>query len=87
MVDGIDGPGSGANLQAKGVDCGLIAPGREASFVLMDKAQHSAGKNLLDSIQKGDLPGISMIIIDGVISAHRSRNTPPATVVPEVVNR
>jgi enamidase len=51
----------------------------------MDKAQHSAGKSLLDSIQKGDLPGIGMVIIDGAISAHRSRNTPPATAVPEVV--
>ncbi len=51
----------------------------------MDKAQHSAGKNLLDSIQKGDLPGIGMVIIDGAITVQRSRNTPPATAVPEVV--
>jgi len=26
-----------------------------------------------------------MVIIDGAVSAHRSRNTPPATAVPEVV--
>ncbi len=64
---------------------GLIQVGRVASFVLMDKAQHSAGKNLLDSIQKGDLPGIGMVIVDGVVSVQRSRNTPPATAVPEVV--
>jgi enamidase len=76
---------TGNTAKMRKLDCGLIAPGREASFVLMDKAQHSAGKNLLDSIQKGDLPGIGMVIIDGAISAHRSRNTPPATVVPEVV--
>jgi len=31
------------------------------------------------------LPGIGMVIIDGVVSAHRSRNTPPATIVPEIV--
>jgi enamidase len=31
------------------------------------------------------LPGIGMVIIDGVVSAQRSRNTPPATMVPEVV--
>ena len=77
--------GNTANMRK--LDCGLIAPGREASFVLMDKAQHSAGKNLLDSIQKGDLPGIGMVIIDGSVSAHRSRNTPPAATVPEVVSR
>jgi enamidase len=76
---------TGNTAKMRKLDCGLITPGREASFVLMDQAQHSAGKNLLDSIQKGDLPGIGMVIIDGAISAQRSRNTPPATVVPEVV--
>ena len=76
---------TGNTAKLRKLDCGMIAPSREASFVLMDKAQHSAGKNLLDSIQKGDLPGIGMVIIDGAISAHRSRNTPPATGVPEVV--
>src|SRR6266481_811747 len=76
---------TGNTAKMRKLDCGLIAPGREASFVLMDKAQHSAGKNLLDSIQKGDLPGIGMVIIDGAVSAQRSRNTPPATEVPEVV--
>jgi enamidase len=78
---------TGNTAKIRNLDCGLIAPCREASFVLMDKAQHSAGKNLLDSIQKGDLPGIGMVIIDGAVSAHRSRNTPPATAVPEVVKR
>jgi enamidase len=76
---------TGNTARIRYLNCGLIAEGREASFVLMDKAQHSAGKNLLDSIKKGDLPGIGMVIIDGVITAHRSRNTPPATVAPEVV--
>jgi enamidase len=76
---------TGNTARMRKLDCGLISSGREASFVLMDKAQHSAGKNLLDSIQKGDLPGIGMVIIDGGVSAHRSRNTPPATRLPEVV--
>jgi enamidase len=78
---------TGNTAKMRNLNCGLIAPGREASFVLMDKAQHSAGKNLLDSIQKGDLPGIGMVIIDGAVSVQRSRNTPPATVMPEVVGR
>jgi enamidase len=76
---------TGNTAKMRKLDCGLIASGREASFVLMDKAQHSAGENLLDSIQKGDLPGIGMVIIDGAVSVQRSRNTPPATAVPEVV--
>jgi len=78
---------TGNTARMRQLDGGVIAPGGEASFVLMDKAQHSAGKNLLDSIQKGDLPGIGMVIIDGAVSVQRSRNTPPATIVPEVVSR
>jgi enamidase len=76
---------TGNTAKMRKLNCGTIASGREASFVLMDKAQHSAGKDLLDSIRKGDLPGIGMVITDGVVSTQRSRNTPPATRVPEVV--
>jgi len=79
--------GTGNTAKIRGLNCGLIAAGKEASFVLMDKAQHSAGKDLLDSIQKGDLPGIAMVVIDGAVSIQRSRNTPPATKVPEMVAR
>jgi enamidase len=76
---------TGNTARMRNLDCGLIAPGRVANFILMDKAQHSAGKTLLDSIHLGDLPGIGMVIIDGEVSTQRSRNTPPATKVPEVV--
>jgi enamidase len=76
---------TGNTARQRKLDCGLIEVGRAANFVFMDKAQHSAGKHLLDSIQKGDLPGIGMVVIDGVVSIQRSRNTPPATKVPEIV--
>jgi enamidase len=79
--------GTGNTAKMRSLNCGLIAPGREASFVLMDKAQHSAGRDLLDSIQKGDLPGIGMVITDGGVSTQRSRNTPPASRVPEVAGK
>jgi enamidase len=75
---------TGNTAKIRQLDGGLIAPGRAATFVLMDKAQHSAGKNLLESVQLGDLPGIGMVVVDGVVSVQRSRNTPPATVMPEV---
>src|SRR5713101_7411135 len=76
---------TGNTARIRKLDCGLIARGRAATFVLMDKAQHSAGKNLLDSVQKGDLPGIGMVIVDGLVSTGRSRNTPPATAAPEIL--
>lgn len=76
---------TGNTAKMRSLNCGLVAPGREASFVFLDTAQQSAGKNLLDSIQKGDLPGVGMVITDGAMSIQRSRNTPPATRIPEVV--
>jgi enamidase len=78
---------TGNTAKIRKLDCGMIVTGRAATFVMIDKAQHSAGKNVLDSIQRGDLPGIGMVIIDGVVSAQRSRNTPPAIMAPEVVGR
>ena len=56
-----------------------------ADFVFMDKAQHSSGLNLLDSVQRGDIPGVGMVMIDGIVRSGRSRNTPPATEIPSIV--
>jgi enamidase len=78
---------TGNTAKIRNLDCGLIAAGRAATFVMIDKAQHSAGKNVLDSMQRGDLPGIGMVIVNGVVSAERSRNTPPATMVPEILKQ
>ncbi len=76
---------TGNTARMRELDCGLVEPGRAADFVLMDRAQHTAGQTLLESVRMGDLPGISMVIIDGVVRAGRSRNTPPATTLAEVV--
>jgi enamidase len=76
---------TGNTARKRALDCGLVEAGRAANFVFLDKAQHSSGKDLLDSIRKGDLPGIGMVVIDGVVSVQRSRNTPPATKIPEIV--
>ena len=76
---------TGNTARMRELDCGLIEPGRAADFVFMDKAQHSAGKTFLDSIALGDLPGIGMVVIDGVVRSGRSRNTPPAEKIPVVV--
>jgi enamidase len=76
---------TGNTARMRRLDCGMIEVGRAADFVLMDRAQHSAGTDLLDSVRKGDLPGIGMVIIDGIVRCQRSRNTPPADRVPAVV--
>ncbi len=76
---------TGNTARLRQLNCGLIEVGRAADFVFMDKAQHSAGRDLLDSVQLGDIPGIGMVVIDGLVRCGRSRNTPPATEVPVVL--
>lgn len=76
---------NGNTARRRELDTGLIEAGYAADFVLMDQAQHAPGKNLLESVQLGNLPGVGMTIIDGKVTSLRSRNTPPATRLPEVV--
>ena len=76
---------TGNTARMRALDCGLIEVGRAADFVFMDRAQHSAGKTLLESVRLGDLPGVGMTVIDGIVRSHRSRNTPPAEKAPTVV--
>jgi enamidase len=76
---------TGNTARIRNLTCGLIEVGRAADLVVMDRAQHSAGRDLLDSVRKGDLPGIGMVIIDGLIRIGRSRNTPPANTLPEIL--
>ena len=76
---------TGNTARLRDLDCGLIEVGKAADFVFLDRAQHSAGKTLLDSVRLGDLPGVGMTVIDGVVRTQRSRNTPPADRAPTVV--
>jgi len=76
---------TGNTARMRALDCGLIEVGRSADFTIMDRAQHSPANSLLESVQLGDLPGVGMVIIDGLVRAGRSRNTPPATRIPEVI--
>ncbi len=77
---------TGNTAKIRKLNCGLIEVGRAADFVFMDRAQHTAGRDLLDSVRLGDIPGIGMVMIDGIVRCERSRNTPPATTVPTYVH-
>ncbi len=79
--------GTGNTARQRNLDTGMIERGFCADFVLMDQAQHSPGQTLLASVAQGNLPGIGMTIIDGVIRSERSRNTPPAGRVPLIIRR
>jgi enamidase len=77
---------TGNTARIRGLNSGLIEVGRTADFVFMDRAQHSAGRTLLESVQLGDIPGIGMVMIDGIVRCGRSRNTPPAQEIPFIVD-
>jgi enamidase len=76
---------TGNTARLRGLDSGLIAPGRAADLVFLDRAQHTAGRDLLESVRLGDIPGVGMVLIDGIVRCERSRNTPPATALPVVL--
>ncbi len=76
---------TGNTARQRNLDTGLIEAGRAADFVLMDQALHAPGRNILESVAQGNLPGIGMVIIDGQVRCARSRNTPPAARIPLIV--
>ena len=76
---------TGNTARQRELDVGLIERGYSADFVLMDQAQHSGGKTILESVELGNLPGVGMTIIDGEVRSQRSRNTPPAWKIPEIM--
>ena len=78
---------TGNTSRQRKLDTGILEVGLAADFVFLDQAQHAPGKNLLESVQQGNLPGVGMTIIDGVIRSKRSRNTPPAQRVPEIIKQ
>jgi enamidase len=61
-----------------GLPQGLLEEGRPADIVLLDRITGSVASDALDSLAKGDLPGISAVLIDGELRvAGRSQQTPP----------
>jgi enamidase len=77
--------GTGNTARQRELDTGMIATGYAADFVFLDQAQHAPGRSILESVQLGNLPGVGMTVIDGVVRSERSRNTPPAGRVPRIV--
>jgi len=42
------------------------------------------GKDALAAIEAGDVPAVSMVLVDGEIVVSKSRNTPPPNSAPSV---
>lgn len=78
---------TGNTARIYGLNTGIIEEGREADIVIMDKPIGSVGKDALEALCVGDLPGIAMVMIDGEVRTFKSRNTPPPTKTVSVERR
>jgi enamidase len=76
---------TGNTALVHGLDVGILAPGKAADVALIDAPVGSSATTALDALRVGDLPGVSMVLIDGAVLIGRSRNTPPAARAAEVV--
>jgi enamidase len=77
---------TGNTARVHGLDVGVIAPGRAADICLVDAPSGSIADTALGALAIGDLPGVSMVLIDGEVRIGRSRNTPPAARAAEIVS-
>jgi enamidase len=76
---------TGNTARVHGLDVGVIEVGRAADILLADAPIGSQASSALEALGAGDLPGISMVLVDGAVLIGRSRNTPPAARAAEVV--
>ncbi|WP_419918051.1 amidohydrolase family protein [Candidatus Poriferisocius sp.] len=79
---------SGSVADVYNLSAGKIQVGRPADIVIADAPWGSHGQGAVGALARGDIPGISAVLIDGEIRALTSRNTPatstPAVVVPPI---
>lgn len=69
---------TGNNARAFRLATGTLAVGRPADLVVCDAPAASLAPDALSAIARGDIPGISAVVIDGEVRVARSRNTPLA---------
>ena len=76
---------TGNVARRRNLDTGIIAPGRAGDLVFLDRPEASSGRDLIAAVERGDIPGIGAVMIDGRMRTGRSRSTPPAATVPVTV--
>ena len=70
--------GTGNTALRHRVSGGLLEPGEPADLVVLGPVTGSTGTDALECLALGDLPGISVVMVDGEpLVAGRSQQTPP----------
>lgn len=76
---------TGNTAKVYGLNTGVIAVGREADLVFMDAPMGSVAETAAQAFECGDVPGVSIVLIDGEVKVTKSRNTPPCKRTAKVV--
>ena len=81
---------TGNTARAHGLDTGFVRPGSPADLLLIGRIAGANGADALEALAVGDLPGVSMVFVDGqILVRERSEQTPPperrAAIVKETV--
>ncbi|MDO4554202.1 MAG: amidohydrolase family protein [Lachnospiraceae bacterium] len=69
---------TGNPAKVYGLNTGTVEVGKEADLLIMDAPMGSVAETALEAFSAGDIPGLSMALIDGKVMFSKSRNTPPA---------
>ena len=68
-------------------DVGILAPGRAGDVLLIDRANGADASSALETIERGDLPAITTILVEGRPVSLRGRNSPFTDRVPAYSGR
>ena len=64
---------TGNTARAYGLNTGMVKPGKEADFVVMDAPPGSQGKTALEAMELGDHPNMGMVMVDGEVISRTMR--------------
>jgi enamidase len=67
---------TGSNARVLRREEGVLEVGRPADLALLQAPLGGVATDALSAIERGDLPSVTAVVIDGALCAMRSRNTP-----------
>ena len=76
---------TGNPAKVYGLNTGVIEVGREADLLFMDAPMGSVANTAAEAFECGDIPGISIVMIDGEVKVTKSKNTPPCKRAAKVI--
>lgn len=76
--------GTGNTARAFGLNTGHLEVGRQADILLIDAPRDSSVDGGLEALRHGDVPAVTMMMIDGKIVSWQTSNTLPGKRAPSV---